>query len=172
MTNGKDAARLLLDAATCRYIDSRRIGTSLVCLSFDDAATCTRGFAGLLQSLLSWSEDQEAYYMVLKPDPIWYFHKQFAKYPIVSIRQGDSTEVYLASLNEDPGGSPADAAGTNCYEWVILPASHRWFVHCMRDAGDKGGHLWIPKAMLEQTTAAFPWLAYPAEAEAEEFRMR
>lgn len=59
-------------------------------LSFDDAATCTRGFAGLLQSLLSWSEDQEAYYMVLKPDPIWYFHKQFAK----------------------------DAAGTNCYEWV------------------------------------------------------
>ena len=63
--------------------------------------------------------------MVLKPDPIWYFHKQFAKCPIVSIRQGDTTEVYLASLNEDPGGSPADAVGTNCYEWVILPASHR-----------------------------------------------
>ena len=169
ITNNGVAAQLLLEAATCKYIDSRRIVTSLVCLSFDDASTFTDEFAELLQSLLRWSDDQEAHYMVLKPDPIWYFHKHFSKYPIVLIRQGETTEDYLASLNEDPGSSRADAVGTNCYEWVILPASHQWFVHCMRDSSDKGGHLWIPKSFLEQTRDAFQWLAYPAESEVADF---
>ena len=167
--NDENARQLLLEAATCRYIDSRRVRTSLLCLSFDDAATLTREFAELLQRLLRWSEDEQAHYIVLKPDPIWYFHRYFSKYPIVPIHRGDTSDTYLRSLNEDPGGSPADAAGTNCYEWVILPTSHRWFVHCMRDQADKGGHLWLPKVLLQQTTAAFPWLKYPADAETVEF---
>jgi len=159
------AKQLLLEAATCRYIDSRRIETALACLSFDDASTFTPQFALLLQRLIAWSRDRQAHYMVLKPDPVWYFHKHFSKYPIVAIRQGDTPEAYLSSLHEDPGESPADAVGINCYEWVILPESHRWFVHCMRDAADIGGHLWIPKSLLESIQEQFPWLAYPAQAE-------
>jgi hypothetical protein len=169
ITNDKVAKQLLLEAATCKYIDSRRLTTLLVCLSFDDAFICTDGFAELLQRILRWSNDHEAHYMVLKPDPVWYFHKHFSKYPIVAIRSGETTEEYLASLHQDPGGSPADAVGTNCYEWVILPTSHQWFVHCLRDSSDKGGHLWIPQSWLEQTKDAFPWLTYPAEAEAADF---
>ena len=85
--------------------------------------------------------------MVLKPDPIWYFHRHFLKYPIFSFDINNASAGYLSLLNEDPGESPSDAVGINCYEWVILPASHRWFVHCMRDSGDKGGHLWIPETI-------------------------
>jgi hypothetical protein len=153
--------RLLLEAGTCRYIDSRRYGTALALVSFDDAATCTREFAALLQALMALSEDNVAHYVVLSPEPVTYFHHRFRKYPIVSIHKGDTTEIYLNLLNEDPGNSPADAVGTNCYEWVILPDSHRWFVHCLRDSDSYSGHLWLPENWIGKMVPLYPWLEYP-----------
>jgi len=67
-------------------------------------------------------------------------------------------EQYIEILNEDPGGSPADAVGTNCYEWVIVPPSHRWFVHCQRSSEDAGGHLWLPEKWIEDAQNTYRWL--------------
>jgi len=157
------AKQLLLEAGTCRYIDSRRYATPLSLVSFDDTATCRRYFADLIQLLLGLSEDSKAHYMVLDPDPVKYFHYHFGKYPIVTLEKGDTPETYLQLLNEDPGDSRADAVGTNCYEWVILPQSHRWFVHCLRDADNSGGHLWMPSGWIEKSAQLYPWLQYPPE---------
>ena len=159
------ARELLLQAGTCKYIDSRRIETSLHCLSFDDANTRTEQFHSLLLSLLKKSLDEICHYIVIDPDPEQYFHRHFQKYPIAELRTSNSASQYFARLNEDPGGSPADAIGTNCYEWVIVPLSHRWFIHCLRSASDEGGHLWIPSDWISEATAAHRWLNYPPQLE-------
>jgi hypothetical protein len=169
ITDRAVAKQLLLEAGTCRYIDSRRYSTVLELVSFDDAATCTREFARLIQALLILSNDRAAHYMVLDPQPVTYFHRHFGKYPILSLLRGDSAETYIALLNEDPGGSPADAVGTNCYEWIILPESHRWFVHCLRDSDSFGGHLWLPASWIEQLKNAYSWLDHPAQSSSISF---
>jgi hypothetical protein len=169
ITDDAVAKQLLLEAGTCRYIDSRRYSTTFELVSFDDAGTCTPEFAGLVQALLTLSEDSAAHYMVLDPDPVAYFHRHFGKYPILSLWKGDTAETYLALLNEDPGGSKADAVGTNCYEWVILPESHSWFVHCLRDSDSFGGHLWLPARWIEQAVKSYPWLDYPAQSSSVTF---
>jgi hypothetical protein len=163
------AKQLLLEAGTCRFIDSRRYTTTLEVLSFESAGTCTPEFAGLVQALLSLSNDNAAHYMVLYPHPVTYFHQHFGKYPILSLQKGDLAESYIALLNEDPGGSPADAVGINCYEWVILPESHKWFVHCLRDWYSFGGHLWLPASWIEQVKDSRPWLDYPAQSSSINF---
>jgi len=169
ITDHTVAKQLLLEAGICRYIDSRRYSTILEPISFDDAGTCTREFANLLQALLALSNDRNAHYIVLDPDPLKYFHKHFGKYPILSLQKGDPAETYLALLNEDPGGSPADAVGTNCYEWVILPESHGWFVNCLRDSDRFGGRLWLPASWIEQVRRIYPWLDYPAQSSSVTF---
>jgi hypothetical protein len=78
------AKQLLCEASTCRYIDSRRVQAALCCLSFDDVNTFSDEFFALVKNLSNWSGDCQAHFMVLKPDPIWYFHRHFSKYPIFS----------------------------------------------------------------------------------------
>src|SRR5581483_5474725 len=97
---------------TCVFIDSGREPTSLSRLSFDDAGIVTRTFATLVQQLLEWSGDTNCFYVVLRPDPVHFFHRLFGKYPAVEIRRGISTEEYLAALNQGPAESPSDALGT------------------------------------------------------------
>jgi len=99
---------------------------------------------------MALSGDPNAAYVVLDPDPIQYFHRHFKKYPALEIANGDTADDYIHALNEDPGGSPADAVGTNCWEWVIVPPSIKWFIHALRDSDDGGGHLWMPRDWAEQ----------------------
>jgi len=113
-------------------------------LVFDDAQLSTAEFATLVQSLIRESADQCAYYLVLAPDPVHYFYHHFNKYPLLRIDRGDSVESYLAALHEDPGGSPADAVGTNWSKSVIFPFSGMWFSQLNRSSSVNGGHLWIP----------------------------
>src|SRR6266436_1975561 len=107
------------NARDCACLDSGRIPTTLEKFILDDVEICTPGFAGLLQRLMLWSCDMRANYIVLEPDPIWYFHRHFHKYPLLEIASDDSADAYLSSLQEDPGGSPADAVGINWWENVI-----------------------------------------------------
>ena len=113
VSSQREFEHVRLEANSCKYVDSRRYATDLQLLTFDDACLLTSDFGLLVQFLLSLSGDRYADYVVLVPDPIWYFHRHFGKYPAVRIDAGDSAEEYLASLNEDPGSSPADAIGTN-----------------------------------------------------------
>lgn len=144
-------------AGTCKYIDSGRYPTMLKRLIFDDVEICTRDFAKLLQNLIGWSADPRAAYVILDPSPIYYFWDRFKKFPAVEFEAGDSPEVYVSALNEDPGGSPVDAIGTTWWECVVVPPSNKWFVHALRHESDAGGHLWIPAEWNESVRKAYPY---------------
>lgn len=158
ITTKDEFEHVRLQAATCKYVDSGRYPTSLQRWVFDDAEMFTPEFANLVQQLIGWSGDFQATYVVLDPDPVWYFWQHFQKYPAIQIKAGDSTQAYLSALNEDPGGSPADAIGTNWWECVIVPPSLTWFVHALRDDLDRGGHLWVPREWANKVIGAYPYL--------------
>ena len=101
-------------ASTCKYIDSGRYPTALKRWVFDDAQILTADFAQLLQSLIGWSADAHATYVVLNPDPIYYFWRHFEKYPAVELEAGDSPGTYLSVLSEDPGGDRRELVGMCC----------------------------------------------------------
>ena len=155
----KDEFELVrLQAATCKFIDSGRRPTSLQRWTFDDAEMFTSQFANIIHQLIGWSGDAYATYVVLNPDPVHYFWRHFQKYPTIQIEADDSEQAYLSALNEDPGGSPADAVGTNWWECVIVSPSIKWFVHALRDDLDQGGHLWIPRELEIKVVEALPYL--------------
>jgi hypothetical protein len=150
--------RIFLEARTCVYIDSGREPTLLRRMVFDDAGMVTPDFAKMLQRLMGWSEEPVCNYVVLDPDPVHYFHRQFGKYPVVEIAYGDSPQDYLKFLNQDPGGSPVDAIGTNCWAWVVVPPSIRWFVHALRSDESDSGHLWVPQDWFQRIREVCPWV--------------
>lgn len=150
--------KVFLEARTSVYTDSGRLPTALQRLTFDDAEICTGLFAELLQKLMDWAEDDLCYYVVLEPDPVYYFHRLFGKYPVIEIERGTPSTTYLANLNEGPAESPSDALGTNWSECVILPLSKRWFVHAIRSDRDDSGHLWVPPVWVERVSATYPYV--------------
>jgi hypothetical protein len=145
-----------LQAHTCKYIDSGCFPTTLHRLVFDDAEMLVPEFCDLVTHLITQSGDKRATFVVLDPDPIHYFWRHFHKYPAIEIKVGDSAKDYLRALNEDPGGSPADALGTNWWECVIVTPSCSWFVHALRDDGDRGGHLWVPEPWTAEIQKFLP----------------
>ncbi len=153
----EEFAKLFLEARTCVYVDSGRYPTTLRRLIFDDAEIRTTKFADLLQHLMDLSGDLTAHYIVLDPDPVHYFHRHFSKYPVITIARGDSASDYLALLNADPGGSPADAVGINWWACVIVPPSSKWFVHALRDSDSNSGHLWIPPEWVTKVAEVYPY---------------
>jgi hypothetical protein len=148
---------IFLEARTSVYTDSGRLPTSLQKLTFDDAEICTEKFADLLQKLMGWSEDVRCFYIVLDPDPVYYFHRLFGKYPVVEIERGIQPSDYITILNEGPVKNPADALGTNWSECVIFPPSRRWFVHALRSDRDDGGHLWVPVEWVNRVGETYPY---------------
>jgi hypothetical protein len=150
---------IFLRARTGVYIDSGREATVLRRFTFDDAAICTDKFGDFLQELMELSGDQTAHCIVLDPDPVHYFYPQFHKYPVLEIALGDSTDTYIAGLNEDPGGSPIDAIGTYWWAFVIVPPSLKWFVHALRSDMDNGGHLWMPSEWVDRVRKFYPMTA-------------
>jgi hypothetical protein len=149
---------VLREAQKLVSADRGREQTTLQRLVFDDAQLCTSDFARLLRSLMLLSADLRVYYLVLSPDPVHYFHRHFNKYPLFEFGRDDSVDSYLVALNEDPGGSPADAVGTNWSASVIFPPGAKWFSHLLRSASDSGGHLWIPREWTETVIADYPYL--------------
>jgi hypothetical protein len=145
-------------AHKCVFIDSGRSSTQLRRFIFDDAELLSTEFATLIQNLLAASKDQQAYFLVLSPDPETYFYRHFKKYPLLEIARGDSPKEYIAAMNESPGTSSADALGINSFASVIVPLSGRWFAHLLRSADDNGGHLWIPPDWAPTITAHYPYL--------------
>lgn len=137
-----EAARL--EAMACVFVDSRRESTTLELAEFDDAIICGAPFGDLLFRMMTRSGDMTFTYLVLRPDPIHYFFRHFRKFSALVFNTDDCANTYWDGLNTDPGGSPADAVGTNWYECAILPKSRAWFVHALRSDRANGGHLWLP----------------------------
>lgn len=154
----KEFESILKSAYICVYIDSGRETTALRKLTFDDANILRQPFRELLTVLMERSADDKVTYVVLRPDPVYYFQHFFQKFPVVEIRNDDRPEEYFQVLNEDPGNSTADAIGINWSEVVIAPASNEWFVHALRDSGDRGGHVWIPEPWMKSISTENPFL--------------
>jgi hypothetical protein len=158
IVSDEEFTSVFLEAQTCVFIDSHREQTLLVCLNFCDVEIFTKSFILDLHKMMMWSGDATAFFVVLRPDPVEFFHRHFNKYPAFEITSDDSGNDYLAALNEDPGGSPADAIGTNWWTCVIAPHSLKWFIHVMRSDTDDTGHLWIPKEWVQALIELRPWL--------------
>jgi hypothetical protein len=144
-------------ALDCAATDSGRLPTSLRRLTFNDVDLRSDAFAGLLQNLLVWSGDDACSLVVLRPDPVYYFHHFFKRYPVVEVERGMSADEFIAMLNEGPPESRPDALGIIYSEYVVVPPSRRWFVHALRSAGDDGGHLWVPSEWSERVAAVYPY---------------
>jgi hypothetical protein len=144
-------------ALDCSATDSGRLPTSLQRLTFNDVDLCSDAFAELLQHLLAWSGDALCSLVVLRPDPVYYFHHFFNRYPVVEVEKGMGAEEFIAKLNQGPPDSPADALGINYSEYVVVPPSMRWFIHALRSAEDDGGHLWVPAGWLNKVSAVYPY---------------
>ncbi len=158
----EEVERILRDAKACVACDDNQQASSeLVHLTFDCVEFEAERFYDFLIELLEWSSDSHFKYVVLDPDPISYFFAHFGRYPLLEISIDDPEEVYIAALNEDPGNSPADAVGTNWYEYVILPASKKWFIRGQRDArSGEGGHLWVPTSWSNRVRDIYPYQLY------------
>ena len=150
--------QVLTEAMKLVSVDSGREPTTLQRFAFDDAMLCTPDFVRLVQTLMGLSGDLIAYYLVLSPDPVHYFHRLFGKYPLLEIARDDSPDSYLAALNEDPGGSPADAIATNWSASVVFPPAGKWFCHLLRSASDSGGHLWMRPEWSQMVIVRYPFL--------------
>jgi len=153
----KQFNELFLQCMTCVFIDNGREPTSLVRLSFDDAGIGTRAFASLLQKLLEWSKDTSCFYVVLRPDPVHFFHRLFEKYPAIEILAGISFEEYVAALHRGPEQSPIDALGTVYSERVVMPPSLSWFVHSYQSSDDTDGHLWVMSEWVDRVIELYPF---------------
>lgn len=145
-------------ALDCAATDSGRLPTSLRRLTFDDVEIRSHVFASFLQKLLGLSGDDACSFVVLRPDPVYYFHHFFGEYPVVEVRRGMPTKDYLALLNDGPPDSKADALGIVASECVFVPPSLRWFIHVLRSARNDGGHLWVPSEWVGDVVAIYPHL--------------
>jgi hypothetical protein len=150
--------KILLEAATCVFIDSRREPTPLRLLVFDDAMLCTDYFLSALRSLMEFSADPVAYFVVLNPDPVNNFYRLYNKYPVWEVARSDSAEAYMAALNEDVGDGQGFSLSILSSTWVVVPPSGDWFIHAMRSSDDDSGHLWVPQVWVSKLQGAHPGL--------------
>jgi hypothetical protein len=137
---------------------------------FDDAEICTLRFGDLLRKLMEYSADQAAHFVVLDPDPVYYFYPRYHKYSALEISFDDAPNAYLAALNENPGDNPAAAIGTNWWALVIVPPSLKWFVHVLRSDSQDSGHLWVPKDWVARVRNIYPYVHAARHAEPEQRR--
>jgi hypothetical protein len=161
--NEAEFKRILLDARTCEYIDSRREPTRLQVMVFDDAMLCTHYFLPALKSLMEWSADPAAYYLVLRPDPLDNFYRLYKKYPVLAISRDDPTEAYLGGLNQDVGNGAGAPLESLSLAWVIVPPSNKWFIHAIRSDADDSGHLWVPSEWVDKLLATHPGVFFRDE---------
>jgi hypothetical protein len=153
---------ILRDARVCAAYDDKQQGASkLERFTFDCVEFQTKAFLEFLRTLMGRGGDKRFYYVVLDPEPESYFFANFGKYPMVELSIDDPGDVYVKALNENPGNSPADALGTNWYEYVIFAPSRKWFVRGKRDArSGEGGHLWVATDWAKWVRGIYPFQLY------------
>jgi len=149
---------VLSTAYGCVGIDSGRLRTCLKRLDFDEIGIESVEFANLVLLLTRLSEESGAVHVVLRSDPIFYFHKVLGRYPAFMIESGDSPEDYQLALGEKLREGHIDNLGTFWSECVVFSRNQTWFAHAVRISDADGGHLWIPDGWVEQTRDCYPWL--------------
>lgn len=100
------------------------------CLLFDEIFLPS--FFVDMKEFLRHENEAEFCLIVLDPDPETYFFEHFGTYHLVSFAGDDSVEDYMALLNRDPGGSPADAIMHSSDVVLFYSATKRWAVYADR----------------------------------------
>lgn len=160
VTDKGEFEKILLEARTCEYVDSRREPRPLQLVVFDDGMLCADYLFASIADLMDSSADPVAYFIALRPDPIDNFYRLYKKYPVLEIARNDSAEAYVKGLNEDLGDGRGFSLGNLSLTWVIVPPSKKWFIHAIRsDAGDSG-HLWVPEEWVDRLLAAHPGIFF------------
>lgn len=124
-------------------------------LFFEDSDCFRGGFFSFLARLAILAGGKSFYFIAVKPDPIGYFFASFNKYPAFVLSAAHAEKDYLRLLNEDPGGSPADALAHNSERYILYSKDGSWFIY-----GDRVSELAVlslPRAMLAPARAAFPF---------------
>lgn len=150
--------RIRLLSRDCVHIDSGRQPVDKTTLYFCDLTAMTKSFPPLLKDLLSRSGDGSCVYMVLDPDPQYFWHDRLGGYPAFEFGTADAADDYSKFLNKPFGANRGGNMVDMWYSYVIFPPSQRWFVHTVRSDRDDTGHLWVPLDWKEDLTSKFPFL--------------
>ncbi|GEM_PF-3259273 len=76
---------------------------------FDFETVFSEDLFSVIKGLMERTTTEIFYLLVAEPNPFSYFFKSFNRLPVISISRDLSFKEYIAALNADPGGSPADA---------------------------------------------------------------
>lgn len=122
----------------------------------------TDEFACDADRLTATAGDASFTFAVLRPDPAKYYYANFGKFPVLRFAPGSAAASYIAAVNEDPGGSPADAIVHSSEVVVVYPASVRWAIYADRNMEigivasmdeEMSAHIVTPKQSLRFFTA-------------------
>lgn len=128
---------------------------------FDPIDIATQKFFDLVQTLLAFERGSDFATLILKPDPIHYFHHHFGKYPGFIHGQDNTDEEFFHFMMQDPGDSPADALGINHEHYVLLPIVGDWIAF-----GDRSwdvGVFYGSAEIMECAKKFYPFFNKPPE---------
>lgn len=104
------------------------------------------------------AKDQSCTYVVLDPDPEYFWHDRLGGYPVFEFSRGDSSDEYLKFLNKPFGNNPGGNMADMWYSYVIFPLSLKWFVHTIRSDRDDTGYLWILPEWADGIVKTYPFV--------------
>ncbi|MBK7706134.1 MAG: hypothetical protein IPJ30_10215 [Acidobacteria bacterium] len=93
----------------------------------------TGDFFERMKSFLKASNEEKLTLAVLKPDPENYFFRNFGKYPVVECSVKDTSDAYLAGIEETPNDSPADALVYNSDIVILYSENLKWAIYADRN---------------------------------------
>lgn len=77
--------------------------------------------------------DKNLWFMMLSPDPVEYYYKEFRRFGAVSIATEDDIDRAWSIFEDDPGNSPADALMFAVTRFAVFAQSLQWAVWGSRD---------------------------------------
>lgn len=124
-------------------------------LYFDSGDLSTLKWYNFVRSLLEFKGEDTFVVLVLRPDPVTYFHHHFRKYPAVVIRPEHNGQDFLNSIHADPGDSPADAIEVNSRRYAVLPVTGDWMI--CGDRYQEYDAMFGPPDVIEFTREHYPF---------------
>jgi hypothetical protein len=88
----------------------------------------SRGFFDATSTVRHALQTKWITFGVLAPDPVDYYSSHFGKLPYLRFELSESPDSFVAALNQDPGGSPADAIADRADIVVCHDESWRWLI--------------------------------------------
>ena len=102
---------------------------------FEFDRTLSESFWNFLQPLAVASGGSLLNVVILDPDPITYFGREFGMFGGIQLSTADSSSDYYDALILDPQSSPADALIYNSRVVAWFPNSGRWLLWGERGSG-------------------------------------